>query len=97
MGEARYQDEPPQFGTGGWRVRIAPDSWRRIRSDGQTTARVACPGCGFSATLRNSGHTIDSNGDMMPSLDCPRCQFHDHVTLIGWPGRDRVRRGAESK
>jgi len=66
-------------------MRIAPDSWKRILSDGKPTARVACPGCGFAAALAGT-HTIDASGDVMPSLDCPKCDFHDHVTLIGWKG-----------
>ena len=58
-------------------------TWRRIKFDGQWTAKVYCPGCKFQASLAGS-HEILDDGRVAPSLDCPKCKFHDHVTLDGW-------------
>lgn len=45
---------------------------------------VGCPGCREAFRLV---HEIDDVGNVSPSLDCPRCEFHDFVRLVDWPGR----------
>lgn len=46
---------------------------------------VTCPGCGLKASL---DHDVADDGKVSPSLDCPECEFHAHVTLAGWGGAD---------
>ena len=64
-------DVPPPAGT-----------YRRVRQDGQLTAVVACPQCGWRGAL--SKHNIDSAGAVSPSVVCSTCDFHDWITLEGW-------------
>lgn len=54
------------------------------RTENGKTAVIACPDCGKISSLAD--HEIDSIGVVKPSLMCPhdKCQFHDHVQLIGW-------------
>jgi hypothetical protein len=68
----------------GLKVKAHRGVWTGAGLDGRRTAIVSCPTCGMSAS--RSGHTIYSNGDVAPSLVCPRssCAFHEHVTLVGW-------------
>ena len=60
--------------------------WRA--TDRNMTARrgavVCCPGCGKICSLLD--HTIDPDGTVTPSLDCPfeHCGFHDYVKLADW-------------
>ncbi len=42
---------------------------------------VVCD-CGLNGRLQ---HTVERNGDVNPSLDCPSCPFHAFVTLEAWP------------
>ncbi len=60
--------------------------WHGAEMAGQKrTALVCCPGCGKIASL--SGHTIDPDGTVTPSLVCPfdlTCEFHDYVKLADW-------------
>ena len=54
--------------------------------DGQRTARVACPQCGYTALL---DHEIAADGTVTPSVICPRgddkqCTWHANVRLAGW-------------
>ncbi|KKM04753.1 hypothetical protein LCGC14_1761110 [marine sediment metagenome] len=65
----------------------SPASWTFIRVSAFTkgpTARVSCAGCGEMASL--SGHSIDVEGRVTPSVVCPRkgCGWHVSVTLVGW-------------
>lgn len=61
-------------------------TWQRTTRDGKETARIACPYCGFAASLAET-HEIDSTGRVTPSVVCPTddCAFHDYVFLHGWP------------
>ena len=63
---------------GEWRV------WHLFSAPGKQSAVVCCPGCGRLATLGD--HTIDPDGSVSPSLDCPfdHCDFHDMVKLADW-------------
>lgn len=53
-------------------------------SAGTKTAIMACPQCGYVASLRD--HTINALGEVDPSVDCPNCDFHNYVTLNDWTG-----------
>lgn len=53
-------------------------NWR-LTSNGDCF--VSCPGCGLRASL---DHVVEENGDVTPSLDCSKCDFHAHVSLVGW-------------
>ena len=53
--------------------------WQRANK----SARVSCPDCGLSASLEGT-HEISRFGDVVPSVDCPECDFHDFVSLKGW-------------
>lgn len=70
--------------------------WRPARlENGQRTATMSCPN-GHAASL--SQHTIHDDGRVEPSVECPdggryspdqqyacpKCSFHDYVTLEGW-------------
>ena len=48
------------------------------------SATVACPDCGQLCSL--TGHNIDDNGVVTPSVVCPHdgCSFHDFIQLEGW-------------
>ncbi len=59
--------------------------WRgACRRGSPRTALVCCPGCGKIASL--SGHSIDPDGKVYPSLVCPfdKCSFHEFVKLADW-------------
>ncbi len=45
---------------------------------------VCCPACGHIVTLEK--YTIDPDGTVTPSLDCPfpDCDFHEFVKLADW-------------
>lgn len=62
-------------------------SWRgsQVRS-----ALVRCPKCRQECSLP---HKVESNGDVNPSVVCPykECDFHEFVTLEGWPNGGRLR------
>lgn len=45
------------------------------------TARICCPVCGYAGLL---DHKIDATGLVTPSVQCPMCDFHEHVLLIDW-------------
>lgn len=51
-------------------------------ADGDSVT-IKCPECGLIGLL---DHDVQPNGDVTPSLDCPResCSFHTMVTLEGW-------------
>lgn len=61
-----------------------PGKWKGAVRDGKRTALMSCPTCGGTASL--SGHKIDGNGRVYPSVLCPfyGCKFHEHVILNGW-------------
>lgn len=49
-------------------------------------AIVQCPDCGrcFGVGPGVSQHEIDHNGNVHPSVICPRCDFHEFMHLDGW-------------
>jgi len=55
--------------------------WWRVNRDGQEVVKVSCPQCGQVAELQ---HEIAGSGKVTPSLDCPACDFHRNVQLMGW-------------
>lgn len=57
--------------------------WQYVNVNGVTTARISCPECGVSASLEET-HKIQKNGNVIPSIDCPKCSFHDFVMLKNW-------------
>lgn len=65
------------------RQRPGPAFWSRGTLDGVESIRVGCPGCALVATLQPT-HSVDRDGMVSPSLDCPKCPFHDHVKLVGY-------------
>lgn len=70
-----------------------------VDAKGQRTASISCPRCGGVSSL--SGHTIDAQGRVNPSVVCPytrqgtthsnpgqrSCDFHDFIVLEGWKER----------
>ena len=72
---------------------LVKGEWRKLthRGNGSTVNSIAvcCPGCGHIVTISlraGSGHTIDPDGTVMPSLVCPfdTCDFHEFVKLADW-------------
>lgn len=67
--------------------------WPSAQEDGRLSATLYCPGCAGPHSL--SAHAIMVNGVVSPSCaipphkseqaECSTCEFHDHVTLVGWP------------
>lgn len=53
---------------------------------------VKCPTCGC---IGNLDHDVSSEGVVSPSLDCPKCIFHEFVILEGWDEEARVRQGGD--
>ena len=70
-------------------------NWKPVRIDGEPGAVFKCPKCGGEAVLGGEvqpkldagGHTMDAEGNVSPSVVCPfdPCDFHQFVTLVGWP------------
>lgn len=57
---------------------IEKGNWFRMG----TAVFVVCPGCKTRMPLE---HTISAKGVVTPSLDCPRCVYHEsNVVLEGW-------------
>ena len=59
--------------------------WHASKPAGKpTSALMSCPECGKVCSL--SGHTINPDGTVEPSLMCPYdgCGYHDFVKLEGW-------------
>ena len=50
-------------------------------------AIVTCPRCGRECSIGKATHSIGATGKVMPSMICPHdgCDFHEYVTLAGWP------------
>ena len=67
---------------------MKPGEWRlmehQIIPATTRSAMVCCPGCGRIGSLLD--HTIDPDGSVTPSLDCPfeQCDFHEFVKLADW-------------
>ena len=63
-----------------------PGTWNPVSDSavGQWKANVTCPDCKTTMSLKR--HAVASNGDVSPSLVCPRdgCSFHEFVNLNGW-------------
>lgn len=60
-----------------------PGTWVPGHADGERTAFFTCPKCSTYGALAGS-HEIADDGVVSPSVVCPNCDFHDHVTLVGW-------------
>lgn len=70
-----------------WRDDMPGASWKKLYSNGTSSAVVRCPKCMNFSVLTD--HTIDENGRVEPSLVCPwpACQpdpWHVFVVLEGW-------------
>jgi hypothetical protein len=54
--------------------------WFYVNRDGKRCVKVSCPECG---TIGSLDHDVNEDGDVSPSLQCPRdgCTFHKFVTL----------------
>lgn len=59
----------------------APPTWTQITRDGRSLVIVTCPN-GHMAGLDD--HEVADDGTVTPSLECPSCDFHDSVKLIGY-------------
>ena len=61
---------------------IQPGPWWRWDdlAAGGPRVEVKAP-CGHIGLL---DHEVQPDGTVTPSLDCPRCSFHDHVRLLEW-------------
>ncbi len=71
---------------------ISRSRWRKVLLDGQPAIRMQCPTCHVVGRLHLSardslGHQVNARGEVMPSVVCGNndCDFHDYVTLEGWP------------
>lgn len=65
----------------------ARGKWRPVVLDGENVAQLRCPTCGQTAYLDSvSGHSIDADGFVQPSVVCPTdgCGFHEFVKLGEW-------------
>jgi len=47
--------------------------------------------CGNGHICSINNHTIEDNGDVNPSLVCPKCEWHHFVTLVGWRKKSKAR------
>lgn len=66
------------------RRQIPPSDWKRENlHNGTVEVRVRCPNCGRWSYL---DHEIEQDGNVNPSVECPRdgCGFHESVALEGW-------------
>jgi hypothetical protein len=62
----------------------APGTWRPGTSDGEPTAFFHCPMCLTVGSLHGT-HEIAADGKVTPSVVCPNCEFHEWISLVGWP------------
>lgn len=60
-----------------------PCTWSPLILDEKRTARVTC-GNGHIAVIDD--HSINEDGKVTPSLECPHdpCGWHEYVTLLEW-------------
>jgi hypothetical protein len=72
---------------------IARSRWKKVLLDGQTAIRIQCSSCRVVGRLHlgaadSLGYQVNAAGQVIPSVVCGNndCDFHDHVTLEGWPG-----------
>ena len=68
---------------------VEPGSWHGAKAPDKLTALFLCPTCGRMQSL--SGHEIDKDGNVSPSLVCyyDDCDFHEFITLNGWVEQER--------
>ncbi len=62
-------------------------TWKLKQVPGRpVTAEITCPECGKRSSMAD--HSIDSKGQVTPSIICPHvpCAWHENVILAGWPG-----------
>lgn len=62
-------------------VAVPADDWWLSKRNWQPVLYILCPECGIRAELQ---HVIRPGGKVEPSVDCPDCNFHEHITLEGW-------------
>ncbi len=74
-------------------TRVPRSRWKKVLLDGQPAIRMQCPTCHVVGRLYLSstdsiGHQVNWRGEVLPSVVCTNndCDFHDYVTLEGWPG-----------
>lgn len=53
-----------------------------INDDGSISPSVVCPNPVYA--IRPPTPELANHDMRMPTLDCPKCDFHNHITLIGW-------------
>ena len=64
---------------------MPPGHWRMVNrvTDKPGTPvdvlKMSCPLCGVEGDLTE--HSVGKDGAVTPSVDCPECDFHDHVRL----------------
>lgn len=62
---------------------VKTNKWAFVNRNEKRILKIACPSCGQWGDLED--HSIDEHGQVVPSVDCPECDFHDLVILIGFP------------
>ena len=68
-----------------------PLTWKAVRQEGNITADIICPNGHFGVL----DHEIAHDGIVTPSVDCPRCDFHDSIKLLHWGEYLEFRRRTE--
>ena len=62
---------------------VKTEKWLFVNCDDKRVLKLKCPGCGQWGYLDD--HSVDECGQVVPSVDCPECNFHDLVILTGFP------------
>jgi len=62
---------------------MTTDKWAFINRDGKQVLKLQCPQCKEWGDLED--HSVDECGQVVPSVDCTECDFHDLVILTGFP------------
>lgn len=59
-----------------------PQSWRIAQGIAGEVVELTCP----NGHIGDLDHEINDDGDVHPSVDCPRiaCDFHDYIKLESW-------------
>ena len=57
--------------------------WQLVYRDEQRIIKICCPVCEVWGDIPD--HTVHEGGIIVPSIDCPECDFHDVVVLKGFP------------
>lgn len=78
---------------------VQPGTWCVIGNikKKEAVVSVCCPKCWCNSTVRRGpgigkdvGHTISANGEVKPSVVCPKkdCNFHEYIILEDWKPSD---------